>query len=103
MQDAPVDQSMLQLVLDQLEELVFTLIEEIRERPGVAAAIFAAVCGAIVRSILAARSRPSRSKIPPESARRGARRISDAAELAGLGLRLLENPIVRAYVRSAVA
>lgn len=48
------EQSVMQLIVDQLEELVVTIIEEIRERPGVAAAILAGLLGAIVGSILAA-------------------------------------------------
>lgn len=48
------EQGVMQLIVDQLEELVVTVIEEIRERPGVAAAILAGLIGAIVGSMLAA-------------------------------------------------
>ena len=43
-----VDQSTMQLIIDQLEELVVTLIEEVRERPAVAVAILAAVSGGVL-------------------------------------------------------
>ena len=43
-----VDQSTGQLIIDQIEELVVTIIQEIRERPAVALAILAAVEGALV-------------------------------------------------------
>lgn len=106
MQDAgrgsDFDQGTLQLVIDQLEELIVTLIEEIRERPAVAAAILAGLVGAIVGTVLAARAvggRPS----PPRRVLKRARGFADAADLAGLAVRLFENPIVRAYVRAAVA
>ena len=95
------DQSVMQLIVDQLEELVVTIIEEIRERPGVAAAILAGLLGAIVGSMLAAnvaRRRPS----APAGVVRKAREVSEVADLAGLALRLLQNPMVRGYVRSAM-
>ncbi len=56
------DKSVVELIVDQLEELIVTVIEENRERPGVAIAILAAVVGAIVGSMLAGgvgRTRPS--------------------------------------------
>ena len=86
------EQNTLQLVMEQIEELVVTLIEEIRERPGVAAAILAAVVGAVVGSILAARSR---RRVPKVRAPKQVRSIGDVTDLARLGLRLLENPLVR--------
>src|SRR6202158_129286 len=98
---AHAEQSLMQLIVDQLEELVVTIIEEIRERPGVAAAILAGLLGAIVGSMLAAnvaRRRPS----APAGVVRKARAVSDVANLAGLALRLLQNPMVRGYVRSAM-
>jgi hypothetical protein len=100
MHDSVTEESTLQLVLDQLEELVVTIIEEIRERPGVALAIFAGLLGAVVGSTLAARAR-SRAPAPVRAARR-ARRVGDAAELVGLGLRLMQNPIVRGLVIAAL-
>jgi uncharacterized membrane protein YeaQ/YmgE (transglycosylase-associated protein family) len=95
------EQSVMQLVVDQLEELVVTIIEEIRERPGVAAAILAGVLGAIAGSMLAAsvsRRRPS----APAGVVRKAREVSEVADLAGLALKLLQNPMVRGYVRSMI-
>lgn len=102
MQDSSgLEESTLQLVVDQLEELVVTLIEEIRERPGVALAILAGVAGAVVGSMLATRlGRPSRPV--PARAMRKARRLGDLAELAQLGMRLLQNPIVRGLALTAL-
>ena len=100
MQDASVEESTLQLVLDQLEELMATLIEEIRERPGVVLAICAAIAGGVVGSVLAARSRQSRR--PSARIAHRARRVGDAAELVGLGVRLMQNPIVRGLVLAAI-
>ena len=96
-----VEESTLQLVVDQLEELVVTLIEEIRERPGVALAILAGVAGAVVGSMLATRvGRPGRPA--PTRVMRRARRFGDAADLAQIGLRLLQNPIVRGLALTAL-
>ena len=96
MQDAYTEQSTLQLIVDQLEELIVTLIEEIRERPGVAAAIFAALLGALIGSALAARGR--RNAAVAERVARQARGIGEVAEVAGIALRLLEIPLVRAIL-----
>jgi hypothetical protein len=96
-----VEQSTLQLVVDQLEELVVTVIEEIRARPGVAAAFLAAIVGIVLGSMLAARF-GRRHASPPDRVVRRARGMADAGELAALGLKLLQNPIVRGYVRSAL-
>ena len=97
MQEVSAEESTLQLVLDQLEELAVTVIEEIRERPGVALAICAGVAGAVIGSIFAARARR-----PKARALRPARRVGDAAELVGLGVRLMQNPIVRGLVVAAI-
>ena len=97
------EQSVMQLIVDQLEELVVTIIEEIRERPGVAAAILAGLLGAIAGSMLAAsiaRRRPAHPERVVRKAR--GRAMSEAADLAGLALKLLQNPLVRGYVRSAM-
>lgn len=99
--DTGAEDSTLQLVLDQLEELVLTVIEEIRERPGVALAIGAAVIGALIGGRLAATASSKRSTPPRQVARR-ARRVGEAAELVGLGMRLLQNPIVRGLVMAAI-
>jgi hypothetical protein len=96
-----VEHSPVQLIVDQIEELIATVIEEVRQRPSVAVAILAAVTGAVVGSMLAARTR--RRRISPKSrAARTARGMTDAADLAGLALRLMQNPLVRSYIRSAV-
>jgi len=55
MQEPNVDQSTMQLIIDQFEELLVTIIDEVRQRPGVAVAILAGVAGALVGSMLAAR------------------------------------------------
>jgi hypothetical protein len=96
-----VEQGTMQLVMDQLEELIVTIVEEIRERPGVAAAIFAALLGAVIGSLLAARAR-SRPVSPPARLARRARGMGEAAELAAIGLKLLQNPLVRGYIRSTM-
>jgi uncharacterized membrane protein YeaQ/YmgE (transglycosylase-associated protein family) len=99
MQDSEVEDSTVQLIIDQLEELVVTVIEEIRERPGVALAIFAGLIGAIVGTRLA--TRRSRS-LPERVLKRKVGGMGEAAELLGLGMRLLQNPIVRGVVFSAI-
>jgi len=101
MNDSSVEESTLQLIADQLEELLVTVIQEIRERPGVALAIFAALMGAFVGSRLAGRIARRRTSAPALVARR-ARRVGEAAELAGLGLRLMQNPIVRGVAIAAL-
>jgi len=98
---AGVDQSTLELVIDQIEELVVTLIEEIRERPAVAAAILAGVVGAVIGGMLAAGMR--RPKPVKHQVVKRVRGMGDMAELAGLGMKLLENPIVRSYALAAVS
>jgi len=101
MHEPNVEQSTMQSMIDQLEELVVTIIEEVRQRPGVAVALLAAVAGALVGSALAARA-SRRHGLPTERVARKARGMGEAAELAGLGFRLLQNPIVRGYIRAAV-
>ena len=68
---------------------------------GVALALLAAVTGAFVGSKLAART-SRRHASPARGVVRKARGVGEAAELAGLGLKLLQNPIVRGYIASAV-
>jgi hypothetical protein len=101
MQDSAAEESTLQLVIDQLEELAVTLIEEIRARPGVALAILAGLIGAFFGARLASKMSRRRTMATRRVARR-ARRVGDMAELAGLSLRLLQNPIVRAMVIRAI-
>ena len=101
MQDSEVGDSTFQLVIDQLEELAVTIVEELRERPGVMLAIFAGIVGALVGAGLASRTR--RRAPVPARAKRAAGGVGDAAELAGLGLRLLRNPIVRGLIAAAFA
>jgi hypothetical protein len=94
------EQSTAQLIIDQVEELIVTLIEEIRERPAVAAAILAAVLGALIGGMLAAgvgRPKPVRKRIERRMGDFG-----DVTSLVRLGYQLLENPIVRGYVTTAV-
>jgi hypothetical protein len=101
MHQSNVEQSTLQLIIDQLEELVVTIIEEIRERPGVAAALLAAVLGVVVGSMLAS-GVGRRHASPPARVAHKARTVTEAGDLAALAIRLLQNPIVRSYLRSAV-
>ena len=101
MYEPTVEQSTMQLIADQIEEFLVTIIDEIRQRPSVALAFLAAITGAVVGSMLAARA----GRRPPSPARgvaRKARGMAEAAELAGLGLKLLQNPIVRSYIVSAI-
>src|ERR1700716_587524 len=56
MYEPTVEQSTMHLIVDQLEELLVTIIDEIRQRPSVALALLAAVTGALVGSMLAARA-----------------------------------------------
>src|SRR5258708_29626506 len=93
MQDTAAEQSVMEVLFDQLEELIVTIVEEVRERPGVAVAILAGVVGVVMGSILAGRSR-RRGRLAPVARR--ARDVTDTGELLGLGLRLLQNPIARA-------
>jgi hypothetical protein len=99
MQDVEAEESTFQLVMDQLEELAVTMTEEIRERPGVAIAIVAGLIGAIVGTRMARRRHEA---APARAVRRKAQGVGDAAELAGLGLRLLRNPIVRSLIIAAI-
>jgi hypothetical protein len=101
MYEPTVEQSTMQLIVDQFEELVATIIDEIRQRPAVALAFLAAVTGALVGSMLAARV-SRRHASPAKGVVRKARGMGEAAELAGLGIRLLQNPIVRSYLLSAL-
>jgi len=96
-----VEQSTVQLIIDQLEELVVTLIEEVRERPAVAVAILAGVVGAVIGGMFASgmgRPKPARKRA---AARADA--VGDVVALLGLGYKLLESPIVRSYARAAIA
>lgn len=95
------DQGTVQLIIDQLEELIVTVIEEIRERPGVAAALLAAVVGIVIGSVLAGVGR-QRTSAPKKIAKR-ARGMADAGDLIGIGMKLLQNPIVRGYIFAALA
>src|SRR6266849_9614121 len=101
MYEPGVEQSTMQLIADQIEELLVTVIDEIRQRPTVALAFLAAVTGALVGSMLAARA-SRRHAYPARGVVRKARGMGEAADLAALGVKLLQNPIVRSYVRSAV-
>jgi hypothetical protein len=98
-QDSSVDESTMQLVIDQLEELVVAIIEEVRERPAVVLAIAAGIGGAVIGARLATRRRAARRA---RRVARPARRLGDVAALIGLGVRLLQNPIVRGILVSAV-
>ncbi len=95
-----VEQSTTQLVVDQLEELAVTIIEEIRERPAVAAAILAGVVGALIGIALAAGF--GRRRSPTRRIARRVSRVGAMTDLAGLGVKLFENPIVREYARAAL-
>jgi hypothetical protein len=95
--------SMMELIFDQLEELIVTLVEEVRERPSVAAAIVAGLVGAVVGSALAARASRSRHAPPPKQIAKKVHGMADTGDLLGLGMRLVQNPIVRGYVTAMVS
>jgi hypothetical protein len=95
MQDSDVGDSTFQLVLDQLEELVVTLVEEIRERPGVVMALIAGIVGAVIGSQLASR-RVKRA--PARAVRASARNAGEASDFVHVAIRLLQNPIVRGLI-----
>ena len=95
MQDTVEEESTFQLVIDQVEELIATVLEEIQQRPGVALAICAGLFGAFLGARLATRMRRRRA-VP------AVRRVGDMAELVGLGVRLLQNPIVRGLLIASV-
>jgi uncharacterized membrane protein YeaQ/YmgE (transglycosylase-associated protein family) len=99
MQDSDVGDSTLQLVIDQLEELVVTIIEEVRERPGIALALVAGVVGAVVGSWLARRKRAAAAV---RGARGTARSAGDTASLLGTVMRMLQNPLVRALIVATI-
>src|SRR5262249_55245707 len=97
-----LEQSTFELIVDQLEELIVTIIEEIRERPGVAAAVLAGFIGALIGLLLASGGR-GRHTAPHPRVARHARSVAHGADMVGLGIGLLQNPIVRAYLFSALA
>lgn len=139
--DQPSD-DVFQLVVDTLEEIAVTVLEGIRERPGLALTLIAGVAGALVGLVFAAgKARELRKPAPAKtvsnlfagwtnaldledrthrvatvarkSAKRADRRSSGlfgdltslrgAADLVPVTLRLLENPIVRSYIRATLA
>jgi hypothetical protein len=128
-------------ITDQFEELLVTAVEGARERPVVAASIFAGFVGAFVGIVLASARRPKRrvptsldlshglpallraaeldqrSKDLSRRFRKSAKTVGERssrafsqdlaeffsmAELAPTAMRLLQNPIVRGYIRAAI-
>ena len=57
---------MLQFVVEEIEDLLLAALEELRERPTVAAALVAGVVGALVGSWIAQRRRPKPVKVPSQ-------------------------------------
>ena len=100
MTDTTTEPSVTELIFDQLEELIVTIVEEVRERPGVAVAIMAGLLGAIAGSVFAVRSRHKHRPATVAQVARRARGMAETGELIGLVLKLLQNPIVRAYLGS---
>ena len=77
MHEPTVDQSTMHLIIDQLEELVVTIIDEVRQRPAVAVAILAGVAGALAGSMLATRF-SNRHASPPARVVHKARGVGEA-------------------------
>lgn len=76
-----LDEAM-QVTIDAVEEIVITLIEAVRERPGVAAAILAGVMGAFVGLAIAAiTSRRREAKKPRKRAGRLFAGVASALDL----------------------
>ena len=94
------DQSTMELIIDQVEELIVTIIEEIRQRPSVALAIVAAIAGAVAGSMLA--SRVSRRRVAPKAREIRKRGMREAADLAATGVKRIQNPLVRSFLRAAL-
>lgn len=130
-----------QLVVEHIEEFAVSVLEEVRERPGVAAAMIAGVIGALAGlAFAAARSRRDRrpapirgaastfaawasaldleeksgrvSRVANKSAKKANERsrglfddlagLRSAADLVPLTGKVLENPLVRAYLRNII-
>jgi hypothetical protein len=86
-----------QLIIDQLEELVVTVIEEVRARPAVVVAILAGLVAAVVGSRLAAGiSRPKPAR------RRVSERAGTAGDMATILAIIMRNPVMRAYIGAAI-
>ena len=105
-----------QLVTRRLTDLANGLVDAVRARPVVAAAIIAAGVGVLVGVALARRSSSRTEQVRAtldegletvtRRARRGGKRAGramDYGELVPLAMKLLQNPIVRGYALGAVA
>ncbi len=90
----------MELIVDQLEELLVTVIDEVRERPGVALAILAAIGGAFVGLKLGNRSNRGRAAAAAALVEKPTRGAEHTGNLLGLIVRLLQNPIVRGFLLS---
>jgi hypothetical protein len=129
------------MIADQMEEVLVTVIEGVRERPIVAASIVAGIVGAFIGIMLARVRRPKRrvpetldfshglaavlraaeldqrSRALSRRLRKSARTVGERssralsedlfeffrmADLAPTAMRLLQNPIVRSYIRAAI-
>jgi hypothetical protein len=60
----------------------------------------AAIVGAVIGSVLAAGA--GRRRSPVERVVHRARGAADTLDLAGLGVKLLQNPVIRGYIWSAI-
>lgn len=124
-QPAGLLEAVAEIVVEQVEEALVTVLETLRERPLLTAAVGASVASALVGLVLASRRQPRRPKVMNlvndvladleplggkgkvgKKVRRGGSRglegLGSAAELLPLALQLLQNSIVRAYVRGFV-
>ena len=109
--DTPADQyeDLFQITAERLIDLVADLTEAIAARPKLSAAIFAAAVGAMVGFALAGRPRRRRRTMFEALRQRSDRAkkgtvapAADYAQLVQAGLKLLENPLVRAFILRAV-
>ena len=109
---------LVQLAANRASQLADALVAGIQARPLVAAAVIAGGVGALVGLSLARRSRSPQAKLgkalkdqarvaekQAEAARKGGqrlRKVTDYGELVPLAMKLLENPIVRAFIVQTV-
>jgi hypothetical protein len=96
------EQGVIDPIIEQIERLVVAVFDQLRQRPAVAGALFAAIVGAVIGSMLAASFSQRQTTSQAHMARRENTAV-DARTLAAGALRLLENPLVRSFLFSMLA